>query len=163
MSTGSSPSIGSNTPSLPSPRTSRFLGSVSQFSTSTSPISSAAASIPVLVSRSVNSSNSLVGQLLSVSGNAGTATGATPYGMIISAGTASVPSDKASGDDEQDDGGGCGGGGTKLDMRRHSYHSEMAEKIPPELKIPPVAGYTDLSAVYAIVNSPTYSLGDVSN
>jgi len=148
MSTGSSPSIGCNTAPLPPPRTSRFLGSVSQFSTASSPISSAA-SIPVLASRGVNSSsNSLVGQLLSVSGNAGTV-GATPYGMIVSASTSLVPDD-ASGDNEQDDGGGGGGGGVeqKLDMRRHSH---LAENVPPELKIPLVAGYTDLSAVYAIV------------
>jgi len=162
MSTGSSPSIGCNTAPLPPPRTSRFLGSVSQFSTASSPILSAA-SIPVLASRGVNSSsNSLVGQLLSVSGNAGTA-GATPYGMIVSASTSLVPDD-ASRDNEQDDGGGGGGGGVeqKLDMRQHSHHLEVAENVPPELKIPLVVGYTDLSAVYAIVRpSPIRSVAYV--
>jgi hypothetical protein len=102
-----------------------------------------------------SSSNSLVGQLLSVSGNAGTA-GATPYGMIVSASTSLVPDD-ASRDNEQDDGGGRGRG-----VEQHSHHSEVAENVSPELKIPLVAGYTDLSAVYAIVRpSPIRSVAYV--
>jgi hypothetical protein len=77
--------------------------------------------------------------------------------MIVSASTSLVPDD-ASRDNEQDDGGGGGGRG----VEQHSHHSEVAENVPPELKIPLVAGYTDLSAVYAIVRpSPIRSVAYV--
>lgn len=163
MSTGSSPSIGSNTASLPSPRTSRYLGSVSQFPNTALPPPSSN-SIPVLVSRSVTSSNSLVGQLLNASGNAATA-GATPYGMIVSAASDNAVENEQTATTEQREqqaatlGRKAGGIASGLmsgvmplqDMRRHSHPSAAAEKVPTTLKIPHVSGYTDLSPIYAIV------------
>lgn len=157
MSTGFSPS----TPQpLPSPRTSRHLGGVvsREFSAATTtaitPATAAATTAapsllpsppappsptpaPVLVSRSVTASaNSLVGQLLSASGNAGP-TGTTPYGMIVSA-TGSSESATCAGALCGAVGCSSGGGG--------ALAPNGAPLLPPVPEAPGVSGASGASA-----------------
>ena len=129
----------------------------------------------------MNATTSLVGQLLSAAGNAGTA-GATPYGMIVSAGTAAaapptleIPTQEGAPPDVEV-------GSIQVfgeeqsevlsqpppELRRidSSCSVPMAEKPtamdattpmqPLEIRIPEVAGYTDLAPVYSLNHIHVY-------
>jgi osomolarity two-component system sensor histidine kinase CHK1 len=158
----------SASPPLPSPRTARILGGHHFSSASTSPVSSSATPIPLLVGGNVNAATSLVGQLLSASGNTATG-GATPYGMIVSAGASSTAPEPLSSLPEGATTPGVGMGGIQATgeerpelRRRETSCSNVAvagkavELEPLELQIPEVAGYTDLSPVYSINHIHVY-------
>jgi osomolarity two-component system sensor histidine kinase CHK1 len=118
----------------------------------------------------MGAATSLVGQLLSASGNASTG-GATPYGMMVSAGGSStveeplastLPEEATMAPCTENGSSQVAGDGRPELRPREAARPAVAVRNKPieldtlEIKIPEVAGYTDLTLVYAINHIHVY-------